>query len=662
MRNLFLASLMVIAFQLSLHAQTFSFSPEKPSPGEEVTITYATTESNLKDETAFKVIAYAFKDTEDRIYARELSSAVEGSVLKTKLMVDEDTRLLSVLFQNESGEKSDNNQGKGYFIQLYEPGKETLLPGTSLEMGKAYSSDYYKIDLERDIEKGAELFEKALAEKPELMNDMDFLTAYNSLVDKENEEKIEALRAIAIKCLDKKSTEDQIMFAHSFFSKVKDEEMADKAAELAKQQFPTGKLVQQEVVQSFFAVRDTAADLQAEIYEEYAALSANDPEDNMDDYYYEVRDGYMIIDVTNAYLKEGNWEKFEEYAARIKKTDSGYMSMLVTSLLGKELEEKPSKKALAIADNIISKAIAKTEEKMANPAEHKETYQTLAQAEQSFEQELAGHLKNKARYWYKEEEFEKALAAYNKFLELTNQEYLRPQDFDTYITYFEKVKNAEQVEAKIAEIIQDGQASGQLKEKYQKLFMENNTMETAFEKHMALLEVEANKKLRKEVEEKVLNQESPAFVLTNLEGEEVSLEGLKGKVVILDFWATWCGPCKASFPAMQKAQDKLGSKYPVAFLFINSWENGENKAEVAGKYINDNEYPFQVLMDTDNKVIGNYKVSGIPTKFIIGPDGKTRFKSVGYAGNEGKLIKELELMIQIAMEKASDPTASLDDE
>ncbi|MEL6853455.1 MAG: TlpA disulfide reductase family protein, partial [Bacteroidota bacterium] len=110
----------------------------------------------------------------------------------------------------------------------------------------------------------------------------------------------------------------------------------------------------------------------------------------------------------------------------------------------------------------------------------------------------------------------------------------------------------------------------------------------------------------------------------------------------------WCGPCKASFPGMQRAQDQLADRDDVAFLFIDTWENVKNKEENAAKFIEKNEYTFNVLMDNDSKVVSEFKVEGIPTKFIIGKDNRIKFKSVGYSGNDEELVNEIKMMIEIA--------------
>lgn len=128
-------------------------------------------------------------------------------------------------------------------------------------------------------------------------------------------------------------------------------------------------------------------------------------------------------------------------------------------------------------------------------------------------------------------------------------------------------------------------------------------------------------------------KEAPKFRLRNMKGDFVSLDDMRGKIVVLDFWATWCGPCIVSFPGMQVAVNKYENDPEVEFLFIDTWQSEENYVELVENFIAENKYTFHVLYDEmkerDKATVTAYGVSGIPTKAFIDKDGFIRFQSAG---------------------------------
>ncbi len=142
----------------------------------------------------------------------------------------------------------------------------------------------------------------------------------------------------------------------------------------------------------------------------------------------------------------------------------------------------------------------------------------------------------------------------------------------------------------------------------------------------------------------MLNKVAPDFSLKDLQGTTVNLIDLKGKIIVLDFWATWCGPCKASFPAMQAMVDKYKDNENVKFLFIDTYERGANKEKAANDYITEKGFSFQVLMDNSDEVAKSYGANNIPAKFVIDKNGNMQFKSAGFR-NDADLMTEIEAMI-----------------
>lgn len=158
-----------------------------------------------------------------------------------------------------------------------------------------------------------------------------------------------------------------------------------------------------------------------------------------------------------------------------------------------------------------------------------------------------------------------------------------------------------------------------------------------------------------ETEKKMIsNLDAPDFTLLDTEGRPVTLSSLRGKVVVIDFWATWCAPCISSMPAMKKV---CGLHPEVVFLFVATGEKGtDEQSEARVKtFSKKRELPGIILVDkhTDQKtftVADAYKVEELPTKIVIDRQGEIRFLVKGFS-TDSEAINELEAMIAIAKEQ-----------
>ncbi|MEH7109626.1 redoxin domain-containing protein, partial [Bacillus sp. JJ1764] len=106
-----------------------------------------------------------------------------------------------------------------------------------------------------------------------------------------------------------------------------------------------------------------------------------------------------------------------------------------------------------------------------------------------------------------------------------------------------------------------------------------------------------------------VGSKAPDFELKTLTGETVKLSELKGKKVMLNFWATWCPPCKAEMPDMEKFHSEVGDK--VTILAVNI----DPQLDVKG-FVNEYKITFPILLDTDDGVNGKYQVLSIPTTYF----------------------------------------------
>ncbi len=134
-----------------------------------------------------------------------------------------------------------------------------------------------------------------------------------------------------------------------------------------------------------------------------------------------------------------------------------------------------------------------------------------------------------------------------------------------------------------------------------------------------------------------IGTQAPEWTLKDATGKEVSLKSLRGKLVLLDFWATWCGPCRQAMPFMQKLHDKYKDK-PVAVFGVNCYERGPRSDPVG--YMKNAGFTYPLLLDASDVAVA-YRVIGIPTFYVIGPDGKILMAHSGVSADYERQIEAL---------------------
>ena len=121
------------------------------------------------------------------------------------------------------------------------------------------------------------------------------------------------------------------------------------------------------------------------------------------------------------------------------------------------------------------------------------------------------------------------------------------------------------------------------------------------------------------------HQKAPDFRLEDLEGKKMGLKDFKGKVVFLNFWATWCNPCKEEMISIERLHQKFKEK---DFIFLTISVDFEGRKPVK-EFINKKNYTFIVLLDPKYEILDLYKVQRIPTTFIIDKTGKIMGQATG---------------------------------
>jgi thiol-disulfide isomerase/thioredoxin len=134
---------------------------------------------------------------------------------------------------------------------------------------------------------------------------------------------------------------------------------------------------------------------------------------------------------------------------------------------------------------------------------------------------------------------------------------------------------------------------------------------------------------------------TPRLVLTDLEGRRFDLVDLRGRVVIVNFWATWCVPCKDELPSLQRLRDKLAAR-PVEVLTVNYGE----MAERVRPFVEKEGLALRVLLDPQKDAGREWGVGGLPMTFLVDANGRARYSAFGELDwSAGEAFRRVEKLV-----------------
>lgn len=462
-----------------------------------------------------------------------------------------------------------------------------------------------------------------------------------SLMEMKDEKALQS----SLKKLEKSKEEHDRMLAYSYYSSKGDEEKISSLKQAIVKAFPTGQLAYQLKVEAIRQEEDLSLRDQ-----QYQALLRKNPDAPV---------GFDMYNMAMAYAAEGNLAKMNQYATlygdRVTDRDGNKVDKRnIMAGLASNLRHTNAEAAVPLlADGLdyYRMSMARPEEGATDEIRQ----QRRARAEQGYYSMLSSYVEALLQTGKKAEGLQ-LIAAVNQ--ELTNRSSTESNTFPSITaTYLNALVANEKYEQALPYLEEDYTKSTSrlaTEDLLKKAYTVAKGSLDGFEGYKQNLDEVKAAHAQEELMKKALSQEAPEFELKDVDGNTVRLADLRGKVVVLDFWATWCGPCKASFPAMQKAVDKYADDPNVMFLFVHTWDRVNDPTKDAKDYVVSNNYSFEVLMDLrdvetrESAVAKAYGVRGIPTKVIIDPKGQIRFNTSGFSADEEKAVNELSAMIELA--------------
>ena len=625
----------LFALLLQLNAQVsftaLKISPQFPQGNSTVSFEYNFNLTKLINEKNIKVAAYVFNVTSERGYKIvEPEIKHNNGIIRGSFTVDSNAAVIAFVFTSDK--EKDINNNLGYIFPVYDEKNMPVENYYKWESTIQFPYGRILFGMDYNTKKGLSILEEAMVRFPESKTKQSFLRQYLYLLNQLPTKESKKIIRKELETFEKSQnlTEQDLKMLIEWYSTVKIKDKADSFNVLMKRNYPEGDWLVEEMTNRFFA--EQKALLKAQ---QYNLIVAKYPSKKGTPNSY---DDFRAM-VANAFAKEGNYKEFNKWSSSLKNSlkANSYNDLAQFFLR--------SNKDLPFAKQIAGYAANFSKKELQTPTERKPDYITQDEWIKFRRTTSAEHSDTYATILQKLGEHAKAFSFAKEAA--TIEEFKNKGYNERYAISAEKTLPKADVKILLERLYVERKASTKVKEMLSSILKSDIKDDSGYVTYLSKLKVKSANTRRLELEGEMLNEMAPNFALKDFEDKEVSLASLKGKTVVVDFWATWCGPCIASMPAMNKALTKYNSNEQVKFLFVDTWERSENKKQNAIDFMVKNKYPFQVLLDDENKMATDFKVSGIPTKFIIDKDGKIRFKAIGFEGEDDDLVEELSTMIEL---------------
>ncbi|WP_343706269.1 TlpA disulfide reductase family protein [Flavobacterium sp.] len=611
-----------------------------PIPGATFSMTYDPKGGPLENVKNINGYAYVFNDYRWEI--EDLKMKKNGAVYSADFTVPKNCAFMAFKFygNTENGLVTDTNQDTGYMLVAFKEPK-IKMPGADLAWATFRNKDFngqfggYFKDFSIDGDATEYWLKKEVASNGNRFP--EFFDTYFQVLKVQKPEKFQELgtRFLGDFTKNMKGMPEEVYLKvyHIYLNDLKNKTKVDSLENVIVKQFPKGAFLRQKAYQKIMPTADTAErnKLIAQFLADFPYSSEVPPSQK---YFY---NNIVKLQFTNYFENKD----YKSILAMIPTMNFANLNDAYHQNISKALYLKTVD--AATIETMAVPMIKLMQEKVNDMSYMSGLYWSPNQATENAKNQLNNELVIQIRMYDMLKKYKEVLETFE--LLPFEKRYEKASVNDIHI------KALEAFNKPIIEVLKNAARANTLSEgataKLKELYLKEGKKEADFPAYLEQLKKE-NK-----TEEKIalIDIAAPPIKVQSADGKTKDLALNSGKIIVIDFWATWCGPCKKAFPAMQQFVNDFKDDKQVEVYFISTQETKEGYKKEALAYLKEKGLKITPYFDlvkkgggTNNASFGQYakifNSSGIPRKVAI-KDGKIRFTSEGYSGNPGQLVDEL---------------------
>lgn len=663
MLAVFMAMIALLAFAQEDGMTTETYQrltgiPKPPVAGTTVNFVYHPQGGPLADAKEVAALVYMYNS-----YKWTLGDAVmtkDGDSWRGSFDIPSDCAFMAFLFQDTWSQfvtAKDNNDNKG-FLYIVSDGSGQPLPGGNLAWGlmrkpsaglgvAGYFGEGYQ-----EIEQDALYFwyQKELQQhqdKAEL-----FFPTMMSIVERQTGDRFPEAAEMFFGIFSRQAnpTESNYIAMESIYRlRLKDTEKADSVHQIILSKFPNGWTVRRAAFDQLRLQKENFHERTVEFLKKYPQSESQ----KLDAYQPFVYYNAARTIVTDYY--SGKYDQ-QELIGMLPEMDFKTLAELFRS------SAAPFHIKKAVSDDIILPLATPLIEEMSKKVNDRSycegTYMSPRQSDFLARNLLDGHLGTYSDILLCQGKPEEAI----KYIGLITpgNRYATPEVNETHIKALLQTGQAAKVADVMRQAFQKNAVTPGAIDLFKAQYVKEHGSDDGFDAYMASMKPKGSMdELKAEISKKLIKEAYLPFSLKDMNGNTVRSADWKGKVVVLDFWASWCFPCKNAFPGMQMAVDHFKDDPNVLFYFIDTMEHSDGYEKKASDYMKEKGYTFKVLFDAkeDARKSGNNQVvfsqmnainhsMAIPRKMFI-KDGFVRLTEEGYGGSPSRLADEVIAAVEL---------------